>query len=55
MVAEAAAAARLAAHEELLEGEATLIANASDDALAKLAAKRGWLASRAHLWFARKT
>ena len=55
MAAEAAAAARLAAHEELLQGEATLIANASDDALAKVAAKRGWLASRAHFWFARKT
>ena len=52
--AEAAEAARLAEQPELLAREAVLIANASDAAQAKVAAKRGWLAYYAHLSLSRR-
>jgi len=48
-----AKAARLAVDKELLEREALLIAQTSDEALAKLAVKRGWLASHAYQFIAR--
>ena len=57
--ADAAAAARLAEHAELLKREDMLIAQLSEEAVAKVAAKRatrgwlGWRASHAHISLAR--
>ena len=56
VVADAAEATRLAElnAELLAREEAVLIANASDDVQAKVAAKRGWLAYYAHVLLARR-
>ena len=57
-VADAAEATRRAEHavnaELLAREEAVLIANASDDVQAKVAAKRGWLAYYAHVSITRR-